>query len=495
MPRRSTLDRQNLIALGPERLADLLLELAGSDPALKRQLKLSVATAGSPSDAAALVRERLAAVRRSRTFLDWKAVKPLAKELTNQREAITGPIAGADPAAALTLLWEFLALGENVLGRCDDSNGLMGDVFREASRQLGPIALASRAEPKALAQQVFEAFSTNGHGLYDDLIATLAEALGANGLTKLQALFEQLDREPVPVPPREEWRAVMWGSGGTRYAHELAEQSRQWTVKDGLKAVAKARGDVDGYIAQFTERERSVPRVAAGIAIKLLAAGRSTEALEALDQGRPQRTGWPVLDWEEARITVLQALGRQEEAQAARWDCFERTLQGSYLRDYLDQLPDFEDVEAEQRAIALAAAATDAVQGLHFLLCWPTASAIAARMLVERQDELKGDHYGLFSAAAERLSADHPLAATMALRSMVDFTLGQARSSRYGYAADHLHACQLLSQRISDWGSITPHEGYMTAIRSSHARKSGFWSKAQALGLSLSVEPGTTASG
>lgn len=492
MPRRAALDRQSLIALGPERLADLLLELASNDPALKRQLKLSVTSSANQADAASLVRERLASVGRSRTFLDWKTIKPLAKELSIQREAITGPIAQADPAQALSLLWDFLTLGDSVLGRCDDSNGLMGDVFRDACRHLGPLAQAARPDPAALAQQVFEAYCSNGYGLYDDLIAILADALGPAGLAALQALLLQLGQEPVPVPPRHEWRAVMWVSGGTRYAHELAEQARQWTVKDGLQAVAQARGDVDGYIAQFSERERQMPRIAAGIARKLLKAGRPSDALQAIEQGTPQRTGWPVLDWEDARIAVLQAVGRLEDAQAARWDCFTQTLQGSYLKDYLHELPDFEDVEAEQRAIALAAATTDAVQGLHFLLSWPTATAEAARLLLERQEEFGDDHYDLFSAAAERLSADHPLAATVALRSMVDFTLSKGRSSRYRYAAEHLHSCQLLSQRISDWGAITPHAPYIDAIRSNHARKSGFWSQAKALGHSPDREPNGT---
>ena len=36
MARRAALDRQTLIALGPERLTDLLLDLANADPALKR---------------------------------------------------------------------------------------------------------------------------------------------------------------------------------------------------------------------------------------------------------------------------------------------------------------------------------------------------------------------------------------------------------------------------------------------------------------------------
>jgi hypothetical protein len=39
---------------------------------------------------------------------------------------------------------------------------------------------------------------------------------------------------------------------------------------------------------------------------------------------------------------------------------------------------------------------------------------------------------------------------------MVDFTLANARSSRYGHAAHHLRSCERLSQRIADWGEIDP---------------------------------------
>ena len=59
-------------------------------------------------------------------------------------------------------------------------------------------------------------------------------------------------------------------------------------------------------------------------------------------------------------------------------------------------------------------------------------------------------------------SQAHPLAATIALRSMVDFTLANARSSRYGHAA------------------------HLAAIRQNHARKSGFWKRMQDIGMAQS---------
>ena len=90
----------------------------------------------------------------------------------------------------------------------------------------------------------------------------------------------------------------------------------------------------------------------------------------------------------------------------------------------------------------------------------------------------------MLGAAAEKLSKDHPLAATLALRSMVDFSLAEDRSSRYGHAARHLQSCGLLSKRIDAWGDIPSHQAYMAAIRTGHGRKSSFWQRMQELGLS-----------
>jgi hypothetical protein len=42
---------------------------------------------------------------------------------------------------ALELMWRFMDLAEGVHERCDDSNGAIGDVFRDACRDLGPLIL------------------------------------------------------------------------------------------------------------------------------------------------------------------------------------------------------------------------------------------------------------------------------------------------------------------------------------------------------------------
>jgi len=141
VPRSPALTSQTLIALGPDCLAELLLELAGSDPAIKRRIRLAVANATRPQDAAAQVRQRLATIARSRSFLEREQRRAVLKEQTLQLEVISGPIAQAEPTAARELLWQFLELGNNVMGRLTE---------------------AAPPDPATLAEQVFEAFCDNG---------------------------------------------------------------------------------------------------------------------------------------------------------------------------------------------------------------------------------------------------------------------------------------------------------------------------------------------
>ena len=135
-----------------------------------------------------------------------------------------------------------------------------------------------------------------------------------------------LSNEPVQKPAEKERRVIGFGSGGAIYADEMAERSRVSTVRLALMEIADAQGDVDAFIGQYDEQTRKVPKIAAEIAQRLLAAGRSQEAWQTIQATEHRRSGWPDFEWEDARIDVLDALGRGDEAQAARWSCFERSL-------------------------------------------------------------------------------------------------------------------------------------------------------------------------
>ncbi len=170
----------------------------------------------------------------------------------------------------------------------------------------------------------------------------------------------------------------------------------------------------------------------------------------------------------------MEALGRMEGAQAFRWQCFERTLNSAHLRAFLKRLPDFEDVGAEERAMATALRFSDAHQALAFLVSWPALEKAAALVLA-RAKELNGDHYEVLSPAADALAAKYPLAATLILRAMIDFSLKHNRVKRYRHAARHLAECASLAKAVGDFRNFEPHERYAARLKSEHGRKTSFW--------------------
>lgn len=475
MASKKTLNVKNLEELGAERLAELLIEISTGSATAKRRLRLELAGAQSPAEAAREVRKRLATIARSRSFVDWQNRRALAGDLEMQRRAIAGQVAKADPAGALELMWRFMALANSIFERCDDSNGTVIGIFHSACSDLGAIAKAVGADPVSLAGHAFEALNQNDYGQFDGLIAALTPALGQEGLEQLKQRMMALSYEPVQKSPEKDRRVIGWGPGGPLYADEIAERSRVSTVRLALQEIADAQGDVDAFIGQYDEQTRRAPRIAADIAQRLLAAGRAGEAWQAIEAAGHRRSDWPDFEWENARINVLDALGRTGEAQAARWSCFERFLSVDHLRAHLKRLPDFEDIEAEERALDHARGYRSALQALSFLVAWPALDR-AADLVIRRAGEMDGGHYEILIPAANALAGKHPLAATLVLRAMIGFALTRSRSSRYQYAARHLMECTSLASSIQDFGAFKTHEAYASELRDEHGRKSSFWS-------------------
>jgi hypothetical protein len=450
------------------------VELAENDAAACRRLRLELAAKEAPASVAAEVRKRLTHIARARSFVDRRKTGDLAADLETQRRTIVDRVAKIDAAEALELMWRFMDLADVVQGRCDDSDGVVGDVFRTACQDLGCLAQMAEPDPVALSDRAFAALNENGYGQFDGLIGTLVPALGSRGLEHLKARFIELSKTPVEKPPQEERKVIGWGMSGPIYEDEIEARSRTSTIRLALREIADAQGDVDAFIAQYEEKTRKVPKIAAEIARRLLAADRPEDALQMIEAAEHRGNDWPDFEWEDARIDSLEALGRGDEAQAARWSCFERALSADHLRAYLKRLPDFDDVEAEERALDRAERHESALEALTFLVSWPAVER-AARLVIRRAGELDGDHYEILSPAADALAGRHPLAATLVLRAMIDFTLIKARSSRYRHAARHLMECAGLASSIPDFGAFERHDAYAARLKAEHGRKTGFW--------------------
>ena len=86
-----TIDK--LAKLGFERLAELVVEHADEDPALRKKLRLALAANTGPTELTTEVDRRIRSLDRGRSFLDPKQSRALAVELDDLRTAITDRLA------------------------------------------------------------------------------------------------------------------------------------------------------------------------------------------------------------------------------------------------------------------------------------------------------------------------------------------------------------------------------------------------------------------
>ncbi|SNR58569.1 DUF6880 family protein [Puniceibacterium sediminis] len=468
---KKTLNAANLTSLGAERLAELLIDVSQGSAEIKRRLRLELSHNLGPQELARDVRKRLVSLRKSTSHVSWRKRAALVRDLATQAEMITDRIAPEDASLGFDLLWDFIALAPSVYERVDDSRGEVGDVFRAARARFEDIAPRASLEPEPLARRVWDAVRDNGYGEFDGIITLLAPSLGETGLAQLGQLVDAYEAEPLEEDADTHAALQFLRDLRSGRGSYLADNKAR-LIRSTRQEIAEAQGDTDAYIAQYSDQDLTHPRIAADAALRLLADGRAQDALDLL--GPPD--GQEDARWDQAYIASLLALGQVEGAQAHRWNRFCATLDPEFLRAYLKVLPDFDDIEAEDRAKAFVLQYPDANAALLFLLEWPDLS-LAARLIETRNAELNGDYYEILTPAAEALRDRYPLAAVLCWRAMIDFALEKGRASRYGHAGDHLMDCAALDGEISDYGTFQSHLRYVETLRARHDRKTSFWAR------------------
>ncbi|MGV4878343.1 DUF6880 family protein, partial [Acetobacter indonesiensis] len=168
----TTVTKDNLKALGAERLADLLVELAGQDAALTRKLRMALTAVHAKDKLGKEIEKRLRTIQRSRGFLPWDRIKPIAAELDTLRRSILDDVATVDVGQAISAMRLLVELAPSVYERSDDSSGYLSDVFREAASDLG--ALWGRQvgrDPAVVVTDLLTLLDNDGYGTCDRLLA------------------------------------------------------------------------------------------------------------------------------------------------------------------------------------------------------------------------------------------------------------------------------------------------------------------------------------
>ncbi|OYX78240.1 MAG: hypothetical protein B7Y85_10260 [Brevundimonas sp. 32-68-21] len=356
------LNAASLASLGAERLGELLMQAADGDALLKRRLRLVLAAEAGVEPLTVELDKRLTALASARARVSWRKRPDLLRDLDMLRRAVVEDLAPTAPVAGLDRLIAWFDLFRGLTLRVKDPRGEMTAAFEAAAPDLWTVAQTALMDQAAM-----------------------------------ERLAAAIERHPLDY--------ARWiGAAGEALTPELAR-----AVLAGLDT---------------TPDEQGSPDFAAAAARRLLTAGRVVEARQALEAalkpsaanrrftfGRSPAAGPPPLTpaWEAASIDLLEAEGRKAEAQDLRWVLFERDLSAPALRDYLARLPDFDDVEALDRALAHAATYADFETALGFLMDWPAHREAAA--LVERRVREVRSPLAMKADWAARLAQKYPDAA------------------------------------------------------------------------------------
>jgi hypothetical protein len=448
----SKLTLENLESLGAARLARLVLNQAETDPIFARAARMEMAARDDSGALAHEIGKRLKTIRRSRSFIEWDKVRPLAQDLDQLRAGIAGPLAETSPREAIELMRLFLSLAEPVFERADDSSGALGDVFRQGGEDLGKLwCRVGVPEPNILAGDILTLIESDGYGVFDGLPEAASPALGKAGRAALRHML--LERQ-ASLPDAERRRF---------------DYTAGWL----LPKLADLDDDVDAYIATVDPDRRNA-LLNAKVAERLIAHGRCEEALGWIEA--PTERGHNERELADLKLQALCAMGRREDAQAQRKAIFDRWLDSQALRDWLKNLPDFEDFDAEQQALDQAMAFDPGVPALAFLVEWPDLKR-AGQLVRARIDQLDGRVYDILRPCAEALSSSDPVGATLLYRQLVTGVLDRGASKYYAYAVRDFVAAGKLADGIDAGADIMRHVDWIDLLRRSHGRKIGFWSQ------------------
>ena len=104
MARKPSLSIEALVALGPEKLAQLVLDEAGRSPSFRRLADAALAGAKGPDAVAKLIDRRLAALEKARGFIEWDKVRAFRDDLHATVATIAGELAQGSVAMAIDRL-------------------------------------------------------------------------------------------------------------------------------------------------------------------------------------------------------------------------------------------------------------------------------------------------------------------------------------------------------------------------------------------------------
>ena len=439
---------KRLEALGAERLADALLELAVQNDEAADLVERLIAT---QSENRQRFTVKLEALRHRQHFIDWREASDFAHKLELMLEDLKSGT--DDPETGVELTAAFFEADGAIFHQSDDSNGSIGDVFRHDARNLF-VHYASRYDNKArLCELLIQLYENDEYGVRDVLIECASRYLPR---TAMRNLAEAL------------WHMAQKAQDEYQSGHYLM----------GVEMLARQMKDAGLFEKACRAKWPELPVAGClDIAGVYLETGDARTALKWVERTYGQGD-FRAHERSKLLLDIYTKLGDKEKASGVAWEIFRACRSADTFDELLQVIGNDQQEEVLNDEVGIVLgfenfSTTDAA----FLIEIDRIDA-AEIYLLKNTAQFNGDLYtGLLPLAESMEHNGCFIAASAVYRALLDSLLRRAQSKYYHHGVRYLRKLDSLAKSITDWKEMQTHGDYKKGIAATHSRKRSFWKR------------------
>jgi hypothetical protein len=443
--------KQKLIDMGPDALADALLNLAVHSEEADDLIEQMIAT---PKENVQRFKKKLSGLKRRKRFIGWRESAGFSRELEMLLQDLKSGV--DDPLTGVELVAAFYEADNTIFEMCDDSSGNIGDVFRYDAKELF-VDYSSRCKDKEkVADIILKVNQKDNYGIRDTLIDCAGECLPEEVIrTMIDRLQKRADKEKDEYGKRHHLMLIESLGRQIRDA-ELFEKTRiaSWGKLSNVALIDIARVYLEsGDIETAHSRLKKIPE------------GETFQAYER----------------DKLLEEIYQKQGDSEKLTELLYQKFRDHHSTNTLQALLDVIghDKREEVVVDEVEQILK---TDRLRLSHaeFLISIGKIDE-AEEYFLKRADQLNGNQYGSLLSLAEAMETENRyLVTSLIYRSLLISILERCYTKAYPHGIRYLKKLDKLATSVADWKDFNHHETFKEQIIEAHGRKRSFWSKYEA---------------
>lgn len=438
--------KEQLIQLGAEKLAEALINIAQYNEEAALVVERLIST---EEENLKRFKTRLTSLKKSDRFISWRESSDFSNKLRDILDDLE--LANPAPNQGLKLISSFIKTDNEVLNRCDDSDGIIGEIYSSDARNLF-ITYARACDDKDWIEDLlFEFMHDDGFGVRESILDEGKEYLPKSNLQSLIQKFQRLSEKEENTYRKKSY---------LRFVEELARQINDPKLFEKTRTGdGESLSSYDCLCIAKVYLENEEPHCALSWANRVTDEPQFFEKMELL-------------------LKIHEKLQNHDEVVKIATSLFKRRRSTSTLNQLLSAVGnDKKDALLNEELKEISQEKNFSLSTIDFLIEQRLFEE-GAHYIIKHGNSLNGDCYSsLLSIATCLEQTIHLLATSLIYRALLNSILQRAYSKAYPYAAQYLNNLDHLADKISNWQSFENHDQYKENLLINHGRKTSFWPK------------------